>query len=58
MYFILDKGLTESKTILGYNSEKQLSNIRDIESEATLLFKEVSDSYSEALDALKSELLK
>lgn len=53
--FSLDKGLNESKNILGNKSEKQPSSIRDIDSEATLLFKKVSISYSEALNALKSE---
>lgn len=56
LIFILDKGLTEEKSILGNNTEKQLLNMNEIENEAALLFKHVSNSYSEALDSIKSEL--
>lgn len=57
-YFNLDKILSEEQKVVLTNTEKQPFNYRDIESEAALLLKGVSNSYSEALDALKSELLK
>lgn len=49
--FQIDKKLT------GKNTEKETSDFKRIGSEATLIVKEVSNSYSEALDALKSEWL-
>lgn len=52
----IDKVLTGEKKIIVNNTEKQSSSYREIESEAAFLFKGVSNSYSEALDALKSEL--
>ncbi|XP_060833624.1 MICOS complex subunit Mic60-like isoform X2 [Rhopalosiphum padi] len=39
---------------LGIKTEKDTSNFTKIKSEATLIINEVSNSYSEALDALKS----
>lgn len=57
LLIILDSKLNKGKIILGNNFEKLPSNYRDIESEANLLFKEVSDAYSDALDALKSKFL-
>lgn len=51
-----DKGLTKDKNDLKNNTDKLPFNFREIENEATLLFKEVSNSYSEALDALNSKL--
>lgn len=38
-------------------TDKLPSNFKEIESESILLFKEVSDSYSDALNALKSKLI-
>lgn len=55
--FQLDKELTGKYNILGKNTEKETSDFRRIRSEATIIVKEVSNSYSEALDALKSERL-
>lgn len=53
--FQLDKELTGKNNILGKNTENETSDFSRIRSEATLIIKEVSNSYSEALDALKSE---
>ncbi|CAI6363574.1 unnamed protein product [Macrosiphum euphorbiae] len=39
---------------IGKNTEKETSDFRRIRSEATIIVKEVSNSYSEALDALKN----
>ncbi|XP_027837338.1 MICOS complex subunit Mic60-like isoform X1 [Aphis gossypii] len=50
----LDKKLTEKKNILESNTEKDTSNLTRIRSEATQIINEVSNSYSEALDALKN----
>ncbi|XP_003240956.1 MICOS complex subunit Mic60 isoform X1 [Acyrthosiphon pisum] len=50
----IDKELTGKNKILGKNTEKETSDFRRIRSEATIIVKEVSNSYSEALDALKN----
>lgn len=55
--FQTDKELTGKNNILGKTTEKETSDFKRIRSEATLIVKEVSNSYSEALDALKSEWL-
>lgn len=50
----IDKELTGKNNILGKNTENETSDFSKIRSEATLIIKEVSNSYSEALDALKN----
>jgi hypothetical protein len=55
MIFILDT--KDKKKTTGNNIEKHQSNFKEIEIEAVLLTKKVSDSYSEAIDTLKSKLL-
>lgn len=57
-YLNLDKILSGEKKVVSTNTGKQSFNYGDIENEAALVLKGVSNSYSEALDALKSELLK
>jgi len=47
--------LTGKNDILGKHTENEKSDFTKIRSEATLITKEVSNLYSEALDALKSK---
>lgn len=55
--FLLDQKLTGKNDILGKPTENEKSDFTRIKSEATLITKEVSNLYSEALDALKSKWL-